>query len=54
MPITASATTYDNCDVNRNGYVETADLILLNRYLAGQFSVSNYNQLDVNRKGRFI
>jgi len=44
-----SATTYDNCDVNRDGYVDMADMITLNKYLYGVYSVSNYNQLDVNR-----
>lgn len=44
-----SATTYDNCDVNRDGVVNVTDLILLEKYLSGIFSVSNYNQLDVNK-----
>lgn len=39
---------YDSCDVDRDGYVGTTDLINVSKYLNGIFSVTNYNQLDVN------
>lgn len=47
ISITASA--YDNCDVDRDGYVSVADVAALSKYLNGIYSVTNYNQLDVNR-----
>ena len=46
--VTVSA-DYDNCDVNRDGYVDSADYVMINKYLNGIYSTPNYNQLDVNR-----
>ncbi len=46
FPVSAD---YDVCDVNRDGFVGGADIVLLSRYLLGVYSISNYNQLDVNR-----
>ena len=47
--MTASATVYDQCDVNQDGLVNTSDVIALNKYLMGQLYVPNYNQMDANR-----
>lgn len=46
FPVSAD---YDVCDVNRDGFIGGADIVLLSRYLLGAYSISNYNQLDVNR-----
>lgn len=46
FPVSADYSPYD---VNRDGYIGVADLTPIIRYLAGVYSVTNYNQLDVNR-----
>lgn len=46
--ITASAVTYDPCDVDRNGEVDILDVVHIGRYLAGVCHVPDYNRLDVN------
>ncbi len=49
MPANTVSATYDDLDVNMDGYVGTADLTIVTKYLNGIYSVSNYNQLDVNK-----
>ncbi|MBQ3566449.1 MAG: trypsin-like peptidase domain-containing protein [Oscillospiraceae bacterium] len=44
-----SATTYDQCDLNKDGYVGVADAAIFNKYLAGSYYVPNYNILDFNK-----
>ncbi len=46
FPVSAD---YDSYDVNRDGVVSPADLVQLNKYLCGSYSVTNYNLLDVNK-----
>jgi len=42
----ASAT--NNCDVNGDGEVSIADVLMINQYLLGNFSLSDPSVLDVN------
>jgi len=44
-----AAATYDPCDVNRDGTVSIQDVIYLNRYLMGHFSVTDVSVLDANQ-----
>ncbi|MGN0613795.1 MAG: dockerin type I domain-containing protein [Porcipelethomonas sp.] len=41
--------SYDNCDVDRDGRVSIADQLVISKYLAGVYSIANYNQLDTNQ-----
>ncbi|MBR6618037.1 MAG: hypothetical protein IKL00_09245 [Oscillospiraceae bacterium] len=47
MPMGAGATNYD-CDVNGDGSEDILDSIALNRYLMGQYYVSDPSVMDVN------
>ncbi|MDE6776781.1 MAG: trypsin-like peptidase domain-containing protein, partial [Oscillospiraceae bacterium] len=49
IPMSASAVTYDPCDVNHDGSVDILDVLSINRYLSGQKTVKDYNQLDANK-----
>ncbi len=51
MPLGAGATNYD-CDVNGDGSEDILDNIALNRYLMGQYYVSDPSVMDVN--GNFL
>lgn len=42
FPLSASATIYDDCDVNHDGDVDILDTICLSRYLNGTYDVVNY------------
>ncbi len=44
-----AAADYDVRDVNRDGQVSMADAIYLNRYLMGNFSLSDPSVLDANQ-----
>ena len=46
----ASAVTYNvNYDTNRDDTVSIADVLALNKYLAGRCYVTNISQMDVNK-----
>lgn len=45
----ASGTTYDPCDINRDGTVTIVDSLIIRRYLSGSLHCQNYNQLDANQ-----
>ena len=47
--MTSAATTYDVCDVNHDGYVDLEDLVIVNKYLMGNYYFPYYNQLDATR-----
>lgn len=49
IPVSVSAATYDPCDVNHDGSVDILDVTSINRYLSGQKTVLQYNQLDANQ-----
>ncbi|MDE6777726.1 MAG: trypsin-like serine protease [Oscillospiraceae bacterium] len=49
IPMSASAVTYDPCDVNHDGSVDILDVTSINRYLSGKKTVKDYNQLDANQ-----
>ncbi|MDE5736893.1 MAG: trypsin-like peptidase domain-containing protein [Oscillospiraceae bacterium] len=49
IPMSVSAVTYDPCDVNHDGSVDILDVTSINRYLSGQKTVLQYNQLDANQ-----
>lgn len=44
-----AAADYDVRDVNRDGQVSMADVIYLNRYLMGNYSLSDPSVLDANQ-----
>lgn len=48
IPMSASAVTYDRCDVNHDGVVNATDSLTIQRYLQGLTSSANYNQLDAD------
>lgn len=41
--------TYDPCDVNHDGNVTIADVILIEKYLSGDYYCATYNQFDANQ-----
>ena len=43
------ATTYDNCDVNRDGVVNVRDISAISRYREGNVYVPDYSQLDADK-----
>lgn len=47
VPMGVGATNYD-CDVNGDGSEDILDSIALNRYLMGQYYVSDPSVMDVN------
>lgn len=49
IPMSASAVTYDPCDVNHDGYVTSADSLEIYKYLCCLASSANYNQYDADR-----
>lgn len=49
MTTSVSALAYDPCDVDHDGYVDTLDVISINKYLLGQYYLPNYKQMDANR-----
>lgn len=46
--VSVTADNYDRCDVDRNGLVQTLDIVYVNKYLSGVNAYTNYNQLDTN------
>lgn len=49
IPLSVSAVSYDPCDVNHDGSVNTLDTVVINRYLTGMSAYQNYNQFDANQ-----
>ncbi|MDE6657411.1 MAG: hypothetical protein K2J88_02375 [Oscillospiraceae bacterium] len=49
MPLSASAVTYDPCDVNHDGVVTATDYLATIDYVSGRVAGSKYNQYDADR-----
>lgn len=49
IPMSASAVTYDRCDVNHDGVVNATDSLVIYKYLHGLTSSANYNWLDADQ-----
>lgn len=49
IPLSVSAVSYDPCDINHDGKVNSLDIVMINRYLTGMSACKNYNQLDANQ-----
>lgn len=49
MTFPVSATTYDNCDANRDGVVNVRDAAAIASYRSSNVYVPNYNQLDADK-----
>ncbi|MDE7120565.1 MAG: trypsin-like peptidase domain-containing protein [Oscillospiraceae bacterium] len=49
VPMGASAVTYDRYDVNHDGEVDIRDVVYINQYLVGAFSVASPSALDINQ-----
>lgn len=50
LPMAAAAdTTYDPCDVNRDGTVSVIDTVTISQYLLGVFYVDDPSVMDANQ-----